>query len=140
MKPLQSVVISQRGDGTWQAVHIPSGKTASGPSREGAEEAMRQALGMDETGDFSEPTTQARFEGIAQEIAAFLEGEVSAMLAAHSGFARLEGYSQGVAEIRLGGGCSGCPSSQMTLLHGVRNQLIDRFGEEHIVDVLPVLD
>jgi len=56
----------------------------------------------------------------------------------HSGFARLEGYENAVAHIRLGGGCQGCPSSTITLLNGVLSQLQDEFGEEKIQEVIPV--
>ena len=61
------------------------------------------------------------------------------MLAFHSGFARLEAFDNGIAHIRLGGGCQGCPSSTMTLLNGVQQQLHERFGEESIVDIVPVM-
>jgi Fe-S cluster biogenesis protein NfuA len=60
------------------------------------------------------------------------------MLALHSGFARLDAYEQSVAYIRLGGGCSGCPSSAMTLISGVKQQLQEKFGEEVVLDVAPV--
>jgi Fe/S biogenesis protein NfuA len=61
------------------------------------------------------------------------------MLALHSGFARLEAYESGVAHIRLGGGCQGCPSSTLTLIQGVQTQLQEQFGEETVSDVVPVL-
>ena len=139
MSDLQSVVISKKVDGSWQAVHVPSGKVAHGLSKEEVEDEMRQLLGMDEAGAFTEPLTSDQFSGTAREIAEFLEGSVSEMLALHSGFARLEAYEAGVAHIRLGGGCQGCPSSTLTLLSGVQRELQERFGEDVVADVVPIL-
>jgi Fe-S cluster biogenesis protein NfuA len=140
MSELQSVVISQIADGSWKAYHVPSGKVAHGLTKEESEEEMKKVLGMDADGKFQEPLTSDRFEGSAKEIALFLEGPVSDMLALHSGFARLEGYENATALIRLGGGCQGCPSSRMTLLSGVMNQLQETFGEDVVAEVVPVED
>ena len=138
MSDLQSVVISSKADGSWQATHVPSGKVAHGLTKDEAEDAMREQLGMDEEGAFGEPLTSSQFTAQAQDIAVYLEGPVSAMLALHSGFASLEAYEAGLAHIRLGGGCSGCPSSTMTLVNGVLQMLQEQFGEEVITDVIPV--
>jgi Fe-S cluster biogenesis protein NfuA len=140
MNDLNSVVTSKKADGSWQAVHVPSGKVTHGISADEAQDAMRDLLGMDEQGTFDEPLTSARFAGDAHEIALYLEGEVSDMLALHSGFARLEAFDSGVAHIRLGGGCKGCPSSTMTLLNGVKSQLQDKFGEEVVAEIIPVAE
>ena len=137
---MQSVEFNQKLDGSWQALHGPSGKVAHGLSREEAEGEMQKLLGMDDRGEFAEPLTSDQFEGVAKEIALYLEGAVSDMLALHAGFARLEGYQDAVAIIRLGGGCQGCPSSRITLMNNVFRDLQERFGEEVITDVQPVLD
>ena len=137
MNQMQSVVISEKKDGSWQAQHVPSGKVAHGLTKDEAEAEMRRVLGMSDAGDFTEPPTSDRFTGVSKEIAEFLEGPVSEMLAAHDGFARLEGYQNATAQIRLGGGCEGCPASTMTLIQGVLHQLQDKFGEEIIADVMP---
>lgn len=138
MSNLQSVVISQKLDGSWQAVHVPSGRVAHGLTKDEAEDAMREALGVDAKGDFGEPLTSDRFSGLAKEIALYLEADVSDMLKLHSGYARLEGYESSMAHIRLGGGCQGCPSSTMTLVNGVQQMLQEKFGEEAVTDVVPV--
>ena len=137
---LQSVVVAKSADGSWIATHVPSGKKASGESPDEASDAMRDLLGLTAAGTFSEPVTSDRFGGVGQSIALFLEGPVSEALAFHSGWARLEAFESGTAHIRLGGGCQGCPSSQITLFNGVRTQLQSRFGDDVIVDVIPVLD
>jgi len=136
---LNSVVVSKKKDGSWQAVHIPSGKVTHGITPEEAQEAMRDLLGMDDEGKFTHPLTSPRFGGLAKEIAEYLEGPISDMLAVHSGFARLEAYENSTAQIQLGGGCQGCPSSTLTLLNGVKVQMQEQFGEDKIADVQPVL-
>lgn len=137
---LNAVEYKQKVDGSWQAVHGPSGRVAHGLSEEEAREEMQKTLGMDENGDFDEPLTSDLFEGVARDIALHLEGPVSQMLALHSGFARLEAYGDGVASVRLGGGCQGCPSSKITLMNGVYKDLQEKFGEEVVADIQPVLD
>ena len=140
MSDLQSVVISKKVDGSWQAQHVPSGKVSHGLTKDEAESEMRNLLGMDDEGTFAEPLTSDRFSGLAKDIAVELEGPVSAMLALHSGFARLEAYDNGQVHIRLGGGCQGCPSSTMTLVNGVFQMLQEKFGEEAVSDIIPVQD
>ena len=140
MSDIKAVEYSQKVDGSWQAVHGPSGKVAHGLSEEEARDEMQALLGMDGKGDFTEPPTSDLFEGVAKDIALYLEGDVSKMLALHSGFARLEAYGDGVASIRLGGGCQGCPSSKITLMNGVFRDLQEKFGEELVADIQPVLD
>ena len=138
MGQLQSVVSSQKADGSWQAVHVPSGKVAHGLTKDEAEDDMRELLGVDARGQFDEPLTSDSFSGDGLTIAKFLEGPISEMLAAHSGFARLEAYENGVAHVRLGGGCQGCPAATQTLVQGVLVQLQDEFGEEKVTDIVPV--
>lgn len=137
---LQGVKISQNDDGSWLAIHEASGRSVQAQSEAAAASAMRNLLGLTEDGSFDEPLTSDLFEGIARDIALYLEGPVSKMLALHSGYARLEAYHEGLATIRLGGGCQGCPSSRITLMNGVLRDLQDHFGEDVIVDAQPVLD
>ena len=137
MSDLDSVVISKKADGSWQAQHVPSGKFAFGLTAMEAQEEMRGLLGVKEDGSFDEPMTHSDFQGIGRDIAQFLEGEVSETLASHAGFARLDAYEDGVAHVRLGGGCKGCPSSVLTLVHGVKKQLQLKFGAETVKEVVP---
>lgn len=138
MDELNSVVVSRKPDESWEAKHLPSGRVTFGLSRDEAIEEMRKLLGMDEEGDFNEPMTSDSFSDLGKEIALFLEGEISDMLKSHSGFARLEAFEEGIAHVRLGGGCQGCPSSTLTLVQGVKEQLQDKFGEDKVIDVAPV--
>ena len=137
---LQSVEFTEKVDGSWEARHLPSSRVTLGLSKSEAADEMKNLLGMDESGEFTEPLTSDRFEGVGRKIAIYLEGPVSQMLAFHSGFARLEAYENSIASIRLGGGCQGCPSSMITLASGVKKELQDEFGEDVVLDVLPVIE
>lgn len=134
---LPSVRVQQSPSGSWEAIHEPSGKAIVGISEDEVVSGMRQLLGLSAQGTFSEPLTSVRFQGIAQAIALFLEGPISEALQFHSGWARLEAFENRIAHIRLGGGCHGCPSSQITLFNGVKTQLQSRFGEDVVEDILP---
>ncbi|MCX6127036.1 MAG: NifU family protein [Proteobacteria bacterium] len=112
-----------------------SGKKTLGTSPEEAHEAMRLLLGLTPEGTFDEPRTSPQFTGLTNTIALFLEGPVSEALSFHAGWARLDSFSAGTAQIRLGGGCEGCPSSKITLFQGVKTQLQSRFGEDVVLDV-----
>ncbi len=140
--PIPAVSVSQTAEGKWRALHEPSGRLTEGSTSDEALEAMQILLGFadESNGESGEPTTADRFEGTAQEIALYLEGPISSMLALHAGYARLEAYQDGIATVRLGGGCEGCPSSRLTLMNGVKRDLQDTFGETVVMDVFPVLD
>jgi|688.fasta_scaffold94439_4 Fe-S cluster biogenesis protein NfuA len=140
MKDLFSVVISKNADGKWLAHHVPSGKKTEGSTMQEAQELMKKELGLKDDGTFEAPPTSSRFTGLAAAVAQFLEGPVSESLAFHSGYARLEAFETGVAHVRLGGGCKGCPSSQITLFNGVRDQLQGRFGEDIVKDVILAME
>ena len=140
MKDLFSVVISKDANGKWLAHHVPSGRQVEGETMQEVQELMKKELGLKDDGTFDAPATSTRFTGLAAAVAQFLEGPVSESLAFHSGYARLEQFDNGVAHVRLGGGCKGCPSSQITLFNGVRDQLQGRFGEEAIKDVVLALE
>jgi Fe-S cluster biogenesis protein NfuA len=45
--------------------------------------------------------------------------------------------SDGVVRIRLGSVCGRCPSTLMTVIHGIEEQLRRRFPEVKSVEVLP---
>jgi len=135
-KELISVVVSRLTEASWQALHVPSGRKVVASTMAEAESLMLRELGLSDEGTFTDPPTSQRFSGLAQAIALFLEGAISDSLSFHAGFARLEAFEFGIAHIRLGGGCKGCPSSQLTLFNGVRDQLQGRFGEDVVKDVV----
>jgi len=110
MEVLQGVRFTEKADGSWEAIHEASGKVSHGLTEAEATDSMKNLLEMN---------------------------DVSKQLAIHSGFARLESFESGIAFIKLGGGCSGCPSSAITLINGVKTELQEKFGEEVVVDVAP---
>lgn len=140
IKDLFSVVISKASNGKWEAHHVPSGRRVQADSMDQAQEAMKKELGIKDDGTFDAPLTSVKFTGLAHVVAKFLEGPVSESLAFHSGYARLELFENDIAHVRLGGGCKGCPSSQITLFNGVKDQLQGRFGEDAIKDVVLAAD
>ncbi len=53
------------------------------------------------------------------KIKEILETEINPMLALHNGSCEAVSFKDGVLEIELLGGCSGCPSSHLTLFNAV---------------------
>jgi len=45
--------------------------------------------------------------------------------------------SDGVARVRLGGVCSGCPSTLMLVIHGIEQELRRRFPEVEYLEAVP---
>jgi Fe-S cluster biogenesis protein NfuA len=77
-------------------------------------------------------------EGLVQAMSLFLKGPISDVLAAHSGHVKLHAYENGIAQVVMGGGCQGCPSSSNTLLNVVLTKLQHRFGEDIVTGVIQV--
>ena len=63
-----------------------------------------------------------------------IEKEINPQLGLHAGGCELLDVDDGVVTLRLYGGCSGCPSSQITLFNGIVPILKERFPE--IKDVI----
>ncbi len=66
----------------------------------------------------------------------FIDTEINSMLKLHNGSCQLVDVENGVASIRLQGGCSGCPSSHITLYNFISPYLKDNFSD--IKDVVLV--
>jgi Fe-S cluster biogenesis protein NfuA len=62
-----------------------------------------------------------------EEIQKVVETDINPQLALHGGACDVIDFEEGVLTIRLTGGCSGCPSSRMTLMNGIIPILRDRF-------------
>ena len=69
-----------------------------------------------------------------EKIKEIIETEINPYLAMHSGGAELLDVEDGIVTLRLYGGCSGCPSSQITLFNGIVPIL-----KEHIPEVKDVI-
>jgi Fe/S biogenesis protein NfuA len=68
------------------------------------------------------------------QIAQIIEQDINPMLALHAGGCELVDYEDGIVTLKLFGGCSGCPSSTITLFNGIVPILKDKIPE--IKDVI----
>lgn len=69
-----------------------------------------------------------------EHIKEVIENEINPQLQLHQGGCELLDVDDGVVILRLFGGCSGCPSSQITLFNGIVPILKERIPE--IKDVI----
>lgn len=67
------------------------------------------------------------------KIKALIETEINPQLGLHNGGCELVSFIDGVATVRLLGGCAGCPSAKLTMFNGVAPILQNVFSE--ITDV-----
>jgi Fe/S biogenesis protein NfuA len=75
---------------------------------------------------------------LAQRIASVLEQSVNPSIASHGGRADLLALDtdEGIAYLRLSGGCQGCAMSQMTLKQGIETTLLEEVPElTRVIDV-----
>jgi Fe-S cluster biogenesis protein NfuA len=63
------------------------------------------------------------------ELKNVIESDINPQLELHAGGCELLDVDDGVVTIRLFGGCSGCPSSHITLFNGIVPILKDKFPE-----------
>jgi Fe-S cluster biogenesis protein NfuA len=63
------------------------------------------------------------------QIKEIIEKDINPQLELHSGGCELVDVEDGVVTIRLFGGCSGCPSSHITLFNGIVPILKDKLPE-----------
>lgn len=69
-----------------------------------------------------------------EKIKDVIEKDINPQLELHSGGCELVDFDDGIVTLRLFGGCSGCPSSQITLFNGIVPVLKEKFPE--IQDVI----
>ncbi len=75
---------------------------------------------------------------LAQRVVNVLEQAVNPSIASHGGRADLIALDEGdgIAYLRLSGGCQGCAMSQMTLRQGIETTLLEEVAElKRVVDV-----
>jgi len=70
-----------------------------------------------------------------EKVKEVIENEINPQLALHGGGCELVGIEDGVVTIRLQGGCSGCPSRNITLLNGITPVLKERIPEVKDVEL-----
>lgn len=64
-----------------------------------------------------------------EEIKKIIEEDINPYLELHQGGCELIDVEDGVVTLRLYGGCSGCPSSQITLFNGIVPILREKIPE-----------
>jgi Fe/S biogenesis protein NfuA len=73
---------------------------------------------------------------VAQRVLRVLEEQVNPAIAAHGGRADLVAAEEGVAYLRLSGGCQGCGMASVTLTQGIEGAIQQAVPEiEQVVDV-----
>lgn len=75
---------------------------------------------------------------VAQRVAEVLDAQINPAIAAHGGHAALVAVEEGVAYLRLGGGCQGCGLATVTLSQGIEVAILDAVPE--ITEVVDVTD
>jgi len=73
--------------------------------------------------------TKRTDEEIIQEIKALIESHVKPAVASHGGNIEFVSYDNGALLLELGGACSGCAGSTMTLKMGVQNMMMHYIPE-----------
>ena len=69
-----------------------------------------------------------------EQVKEVIEKEINPMLALHNGGCELVDVDDGIVSIKMFGGCSGCPSSALTLFNGIIPIL-----QEHVPGVKDVI-
>ena len=75
------------------------------------------------------------FGGVALAVQKVLDTEINPEIATHGGFVTLLDVKDGVAYVRLGGGCQGCGMANVTLKQGVEVRL-----REAVPEIREVID
>lgn len=66
---------------------------------------------------------------VSERILQLLDQSVNPALAAHGGYAKLEGVKGDVAYVTMGGGCQGCAVSAVTLREGIEVAILEAIPE-----------
>jgi len=66
---------------------------------------------------------------VSERINQLFEQSVNPALAAHGGFAKLEGIKDDAAYVTMGGGCQGCAVSAVTLREGIEVAILEAIPE-----------
>ncbi|MBV9214133.1 MAG: NifU family protein [Actinobacteria bacterium] len=82
------------------------------------------------------PTPDGLHGDVAERVAQVIERHINPAIAAHGGRARLERVEDGVAYVRLGGGCQGCGMATVTLDQGIESAILQAVPEVRgVIDV-----
>jgi Fe-S cluster biogenesis protein NfuA len=73
---------------------------------------------------------------IIEQIKTLLDEKVRPAVAGDGGDIVYRGFKEGVVYLQMQGACAGCPSSTITLKHGIENLL--KYYVPEVTDVRPV--
>lgn len=106
----------------WSDDLMRGGLTVSNPNRP---QVVTPALGNGElTGD------------VEERVAQVIDRRINPAIAQHGGRAMLERVEDGIAFVRLGGGCQGCGMATVTLDQGIESAILESVPEiRQVVDV-----
>lgn len=82
------------------------------------------------------PDQHRELNEIERKIVEILDRDVRPAVAMDGGDIEFEKYEDGYVYLRMQGSCAGCPSSLMTLKHGVENRMKEAIPE--IKEIIPV--
>ena len=77
-------------------------------------------------------------DDISKRIEEVLNEKIRPAVAMDGGDIRLKSYKDGVAEVLLKGACAGCPSSTVTLKHGVERMIKHYVPEVNSVEAFNI--
>src|SRR5262245_3013781 len=82
-------------------------------------------------------TSGRRIVGLKERVARVLAEEVGPALAMDGAGIEVLDVTDGVARVRLGGVCSGCPSTLMAVIHGIEQELRKHVPEVKYLEAVP---
>ena len=88
-----------------------------------------------ESNNSTEQTTK-NFTGIEKKIEEILDEYIKPAVESDGGAIELDSFDDGIVKVILKGSCSGCPSSTMTLKHGIESMLKNMLPEVKEVEAI----
>jgi Fe-S cluster biogenesis protein NfuA len=76
-------------------------------------------------------------DDLKTRVARLLADEVGPMLHLDGGAIEVLAVREGVVQVRLHGACGGCPSTLVSVIHGIEQELRCRFPEIEYLEALP---
>ncbi|MCB0401100.1 MAG: NifU family protein [Flavobacteriales bacterium] len=89
-----------------------------------------------DTDQESNEQEQREFTDFEKRIAGILDEYIRPAVESDGGAIELDSFDEGVVKVVLKGSCSGCPSSTMTLKHGIENLLKNMLPEVKEVEAI----
>ena len=80
--------------------------------------------------------TDGEEDSVVSQIKELLETRVRPAVAQDGGDIIFHGFQEGIVYLQMQGACAGCPSSSMTLKHGIENML--KYYVPEVLEVRPV--